>query len=196
MERSENYLLDLRKGQESGLRQFIQLYGRSLRFFAFTLVRRKEVAEEIVSDVFFKLWNGRENFPTPNNVKAFLYISTRNACYDYLKSPKNRIQYNPEILEELAYSQKDFLSQIIQIELVDLIHKEINNLPQQQASVVRMSYLEGLSTEEISEKLGISANAIFLARSRALAKLRNIFKNKQTAWYLSLLWLLFDYIVE
>lgn len=192
MIKSDFHLQALREGQESGLHHFMVIYGKPLRFFAYSLVRKKEVAEEVVSDVFCKLWNNRENFPSSQNVKAFLYIATRNACYDFLDSPKNKIQYDPEITDELAYPQKDFLSQIIEVELVELIYQEINNLPEQQATVFRMSYVEDLTTEEISDKLGISANAIFLARSRALAKLRVVFKDKKVLWYLLILLPLVD----
>src|SRR5690554_942738 len=154
MTESDFHLQALRDGQESGLHHFMVVFGKPLRFFAFSLVRKKEVAEEVVSDVFYKLWNNRENFPTLQNVKAFLYIATRNACYDFLDSPKNKIQYDPEISDEMACPQKDFLSQIIEVELVELIYQEINNLPDHQAIVFRMSYVEHLTTEEISDKLG------------------------------------------
>lgn len=187
MARSEIYLRDLHEGQESGLHHFIGIHGKSLRFFAYSLVRNKEVAEEIVSDVFFKLWNGREGFASAQKVKAFLYIATRNACYDYLDSPKNRVLYDTDVTDELEHPQKDLLVQIIQTELVELIYDEVNNLPEQQASVFRMSYLEGLTTDEISDALGITSNAIFLARSRALARLRIIFKDKQLVWCLAFL---------
>lgn len=182
MTKSDIQLQTLREGHESGLYHFMDSYGKQLRFFAYSLLRRKQVSEEIVSDVFFKLWTHRENFKTSQNVKAFLYIATRNACYDFLESPKNKIQNDPDITDELEYPQKDFLSQIIELELVDLIYQEINNLPEQQASVFRMSYFEGLTTEEISERLGMTPNAIFLARSRALAKLRMIFRDRPDAW--------------
>jgi len=62
---SDTYLRELHDGRESGLHHFIRLHGKPLRFFAFNLIRSKEAAEEIVSDVFFKLWSGRERFAIP-----------------------------------------------------------------------------------------------------------------------------------
>jgi len=181
---NETYLHELQNGHESGLHHFIQLYGKPLRFFAYNIIRNKEAAEEIVSDVFFKLWRARVNFATEQKIKAFLYIATRNACYDYLDSPKNRIHYDVDITDELPHAQPDLLVKIIEAELIELVYQEVNNLPDNQAAVFRMSYMDGMTTDEICDSLGMTANAVFLARSRALAKLRVVFKEKQLIWYL------------
>jgi len=185
---SEKYLHELHDGRESGLHHFIQLHSKPLRFFAYNIIRSKEAAEEIVSDVFFKLWSGRERFATAEKIKAFLYIATRNACYDYLDSPKNRIHYDVDIIDQLQHPQSDILAGIIETELVELVYQEINQLPEQQAAVFRMSYMEGMATDEICDALGITANAVFLARSRALAKLRTTFKGRQLICYLPFLY--------
>lgn len=187
---NETYLNELQEGHESGLHHFIRLYGKPLRFFAHNIVRNKEAAEEIVSDVFFKLWRGRVNFASVQKIKAFLYIATRNACYDYLDSPKNRVHDDIDMTDQLLHPQPDLLAKIIEAELVELIYHEINNLPDNQAKVFRMSYVEGMTTEEICDALGMTTNAVFLARSRALARLRVVFKKKQLIWYLVFLqWL-------
>lgn len=186
----ETYLRELHEGRESGLHHFIRLYSKPLRFFAYNIIRSKEAAEEIVSDVFFKLWSSRMNFASTQKIKAFLYIATRNACYDYLDSPKNRMHYDVDMVEQLEYPQPDLLVRIIEAELVELVYQEIINLPEKQATVFRMSYMAGMTTDEICDSLGMSANAVFLARSRATTKLRAIFKNKQLIWYLTFLqWL-------
>lgn len=184
---SNTHLHELHDGRESGLHHFIQLHSKSLRFFAYNIIRSKEAAEEIVSDVFFKLWSGRERFATAEKIKAFLYIATRNACYDYLDSPKNRIHCDIDIIDELQHPQHDLLAGIIESELVELVYQELINLPEQQAAVFRMSYMEGMTTDEICDAQSMTANAVFLARSRALAKLRIIFKGRQFILYLAFL---------
>lgn len=187
MVENEVYLLDLQAGRESGLRYFIRLHGKSLRFFAYTLIRRKEVAEEIVSDTFVKLWHRRERFVTAEKVKAFLFIATRNACYDHLDSPRSRSYDDVDMMGQLQHPQPDLLAKLIENELVELVYHEINNLPPQQSAVLRMSFIEGMTTQEIGNELGISSNAVFLARSRALARLRVVFQDKHLCWCLFLL---------
>ena len=187
---NETYLYELQEGRESGLHHFIRLHGKSLRFFAYNIIRNKEAAEEIVSDVFLKLWRTRINFSSVQKIKAFLYIATRNACYDYLDSPKNRVHDDIDMTDQLLHPQPDLLAKIIEVELVELVYQEIRHLPDNQAKVFHMSYMEGMTTEEICEATGMTANAVFLARSRALAKLRVIFKEKNLIWYLAFLqWL-------
>src|SRR5690606_16352483 len=101
----------------------------------------KEAAEEIVSDSFYKLWQGRENAKSVESIKAFLYISTRNACYDYSGKLKNRVHSEEDALETLVCQNSDILTQIIYTELIQLIAQEVDKLPQQQAAVFRMTYL-------------------------------------------------------
>lgn len=171
------HLEDFRLGQESGLRYFIGKFGHALRFFAYSIIRDKEAAEEIVSDSFYKLWKGREKVKSFDNIKAFLYISTRNACYDYTDTLKNRVYAEEDALETMICQDVDVLTQIIYAELVQLIVKEVNKLPQQQAAVFRMTCLEGLSTQEVSEKLGTTTSNVYFAKSKAISTLRRAFEH-------------------
>ena len=116
-----NNLEDFQLGQESGLRYFMAKFGHSLRFFAYSIIRNKATAEEIVSDSFYKLWQRREKVRSIDNIKAFLYISTRNACYDYTGMLKNRVHTEENVLETIVCPNADILTQIIYAELVQLI---------------------------------------------------------------------------
>jgi len=171
------YLDDFRLGHESGLRYFMGRFGHSLRFFAYSIIRDKEAAEEIVSDSFYKLWNGRDKVKSIGNMKAFLFISTRNACYDYAGTLKNRMHMGEDVLDTIICKDTDVLTQIIYTELVQLIAKAVNKLPEQQAAVFRMTYLEGLSTREVSEKLGTSTSNVYFAKSKAISTLRRKFEH-------------------
>lgn len=178
---------DFQAGEESVLAYFVSTYSKPLRFFAYNLLRNKQVAEEIVSDSFYKLWERRQNFVLETNVKAFLYISTRNACYDYLSSPKNKIPFLDErVAWEMPDIAADLEADIVLAETIHAISREIDGLPSQQAAIFRMTYLEGLNSEEISKRLGISANAVFVSRSKALARLRTLFKGKEDLLYVAL----------
>ncbi|WP_257670197.1 RNA polymerase sigma factor [Parapedobacter tibetensis] len=179
MKQAIQYLRQVQLGQESGLMYFMSKFGKSLRFFAYSIVQNKEVAEEIVSDSFYKLWKGRDRVKSVDSMKAFLYITTRNACYDYVGSPKNNLKTEEEeALADLVEPDADILTQMIHVELVDIVVQEVNNLPEQQATIFRMSYLEGLSTQEICERLGTTTNTVYFARSKALTTLKKVFEQK------------------
>jgi len=181
----------LKRGHQQGLQYFMQRHMRALTYFARNLVSDSAVAEEIVQDCFVKVWDTRERFESAENVKAFLYIATRNACINHLNASVTKHQANSEELSEgLQLSDSDVLTKMIHAETITRIHAELDRLPPQQAVVFRLSYFEGFTTDEICRTLGISTNAVFLARSRATQALRLIFKSEGLP-YLLLIFFIF-----
>lgn len=176
-------LKDFKLGRESGLKYLMLKFGNSLRFFTYSIIRNKEASEEIVSDLFYKLWERREHVESLEKIKAFLFVSARNACYDYINSPKNRIKQEWDLLDTIDNQEADTLHRIIYSELVELIVREVDKLPKQQAVVFRMSFLEGMTTEEICLKLGTSIGNVYFAKSKALSTLRRVFERKDLKLY-------------
>lgn len=181
----------LRIGDEAGLRHFMSHFGDSLRFFAFKITKNKELSEEIVSETFYKLWQRREKAESTEWVKSFVYLVTRNACYNYTGSLAHKtIVFGDEEMSDVADVNSDILTQIIYVELIEQIVGELKNMPEQQAAVFRLSYLEGMDTREICEALGTTASTVYFAKSKALSTLRMIFKEKDISLYIGLLLLI------
>lgn len=169
----DKHINDLKNGHESGLSYFIDKYEDSLSFFAFKIIRNREATEEIVSESFFRLWQNRSTVQNPDNIRSFLFLVTRNACLDFLGSAYEKYMSNPlELSPDLHEERTDILMQIIYNELLQLISSELDKLPKKQAKVFRMSFLEGMKTEEISEVLQTSTTSIYFSRSKALSALR------------------------
>lgn len=174
----------LQSGDESALRYFMYLYGEKLRFFSYKIMKNKEAAEEIVSESFYALWNVREKLESIIALRNFLYLVTKNSCYDYLKSSYTRKMYlGDDWLSQIEDNDNDFLSHLIYLELIEQIVKELDNLPLHQAEVFKLSYFEGLSTDEICQSLGTTASSIYCARSKAISTLRSVFKEKNISIY-------------
>ncbi len=182
------YLKMLHAGDETGLRYFMSVHGEHLRFFAYKITKNKEVSEEIVSESFCKLWQGREKSKSVEAVKSFLYLVTRNACYDHIGSSYHKtVDLGEELLWDAIEERKDILTHIIYTELIGQIVAELEKLPKQQAEVFRLSYLEGMDTHEICETLGTTASSVYFARSKAISTLRVVFKEKDFSIYFALL---------
>lgn len=179
----EQQLVDLRAGKETSLSFFMDQYAHSLRFFALKMIKDRLIAEEIISDAYVKLWDRKENFHCEETVKSFLYLVTKNACLDFIKSGRNKVQHEEEWLYDLENPDKDILTKMIYFELIELIVQEIEKLPKQQAQIFKMSYFDGKDTGEISEALGTSASNIYFARSRAISMLKQVFKQKDISFY-------------
>lgn len=179
-----------RDGDAAAFMRVFQQYNRPLLYFAQKITQNKEGAEELVSDCLVKLWQRRAHFESEEKIKAFLYISVKNACLNFIKSPHARLDFEPGPAEDLLSEPPDIVAKMMQAELLDAIYREIENLPEKQKAVFRMSHLEGMSTEEISSALNMTPSAVFTNRSRATETLKKVFRNKNLVLYLSFLhWL-------
>ncbi len=177
---SPQLMHDFRAGSELAFQQYMKRHLHALTFHAYRLCRNKEVAEEIVADTFSKLWQRKENFENELNIKAFIYLTTRNACFDYIGSVQKRMSSQAvELDESVILRETDPLTHLIHEELIQTLVKEINKLPQRQADVFRMHHFEGLTTDEICTKLSITPNAVFVAKKKATDTIRKIFSDRE-----------------
>lgn len=179
------YVENLCLGHELGLQYFIAQLGESLHFFAYKITKSKEVSEEIVSESFCKLWQRREKMTSYENIKSFLFLVTRNACYDHMGSAyQKRVSLSETDWTNIEGKDTDMLAQIIYMELITQIVEELKKMPKQHSEVFRLSYLEGMDTREICDVLGTTASNVYFARSKAISTLRLIFKEKDINTYI------------
>lgn len=180
----EDLLSDFQQGDREAFTRIVAMFNRPIRYFAWTMIKDREAAEEITNDGFFKLWQSRGKFDTLAAIKSFLYVVTRNACLNHVKSPRYRHQEGMMEVEQLLSSEPDVESRLIELELLDTIYREIEKLPRKQREVFRLTFLEGLNVEEISEKLGITTNAVYLNKSLAVKSLQHAFRGYDIMLYL------------
>lgn len=188
----KSYRMDeFRIGNDQALAFFFDLHYKSLCYFATRLVQSDSEAEDIVSDCFFKLWQHRENFKTEPNIKAFLYISCRNACLNYLKHLKRRNSAQQLYFNQLEEGEETILYQIIETEVLQILDAEIEALPEKCKKVFKLIYLEGKKTDEIAAALNLSVKTVRNHKARAIELLKTSFLKKGMSATLSLALLLF-----
>ena len=129
-------------------------------------------AEDIASETFVKLWKLRANFESMQNVLAFLRITTRNACLDYMKY-KKRQQVNKQ---EMFYllpddDQKAFAADEVKNEVLKHIHNAIESLPKKSRRVMQMS-VAGMKNGEIALELNVSVQTVMNQKTSALKVIR------------------------
>ncbi|MFC6099172.1 RNA polymerase sigma factor [Olivibacter domesticus] len=152
-------------------------YSRPLQHFAFSYMHNRVLAEEIVSDSMLKLWNNRQRIRTAQQIKAFLYIATRNACIDSLRSIRSLpATVLPEEANDLKGQDPDVYNRIVYVELLQQIEDAVEGLPLSQQAVFRKSFLEGKTTDEIASETGMTESSIFTQKSKALSTLRKLLK--------------------
>lgn len=133
-------------------------------------------AEDIVHDVFLKLWDKQVFLLPDDDLKRILFVSVRNACLDHLR----RLNREQEIIDRRAVQLKldelDFFESSDELfmrkDILDILMKKIQELPERSQEVFRLSYLEGLKAAEIAERLDISVRTVENLLYRSLLYLR------------------------
>lgn len=156
---------------------FNKFYG-ALCLFATRLTSDKFTAEEIVQDIFCKLWNKHSDFHSLNAIKAFLYISTRNASMNALKKQSRKMKHDQAFALFKEGSEEPFINEIIYIEALREISTEINALPDQCGKIIRMIFEDGLQPKEIADKLDIAISTVYNQKMRGLSILRKRLSDK------------------
>jgi len=133
----------------------------------------KEQAEDIVSEAFTKLWQRHEEFQTEEHIKAFLFVTTRNASLNYLR----HIQRKTASQSELSYLQRDkddqdVITDMIEGELLRRIYPLIETLPNKCKTIFKLIYFEDASTDEVAEKLHITPRNVLNQKRRAIQLLK------------------------
>ena len=165
-------------------------YYRPLYFFVKQLVNDSQEAEDIVAETYVKLWNMKANFETEQNIKAFLYITCRNTSLNCLNYRKRIATHHKNILhtldeEEYILHQESYSGLMKQIELA------IEKLPDKQQEVMKMILIEGLTDDEIAERLNKTPKTVRNQKNAAIHILRtNLEKKKMVITTLFLLALL------
>lgn len=137
---------------------------------AFSLLKNVEEAEDAVQEAFVKVWNTKMKIRDVKNPKAFLISITRNHCLDKLKSRKEiAFTLNDAIIENRDNSPE---IQTEQSQLVIMVRRLIELLPEQQKTVLHLRDVEGLSFEEIAKITGWELNYLRVNLSRGRKKIK------------------------
>jgi RNA polymerase sigma-70 factor (family 1) len=164
-------------GEHKALEAVFNEHYRALWHFANSLIHDRWEAEDIVVETFLKLWKLRANFDTEQNIKAFLFITVRNACFNYLKHVEVKRYSHKELLYLNGESTGTDLEHLVNTKMVEseilreIIH-EIKALPPKMKKIFEMVFMHNLSTDEISKELKLSHATIRVQKARAVKALR------------------------
>ncbi len=162
----------LSQSDETAFRQLYDEYWNRIYLLALTYLKSTELAQDIVQDVFVKVWDQRVSFGTVKHPGSFIYVMGRNAVINAFRKKLS----NDRIVEELSdYIPDNSLlpNQILDIKyLKQRLNSAINCLPPQQSLIIKLSRVEGLTHKEIADCLGIEKSTVKNHIIRALNTLR------------------------
>lgn len=147
-------------------------YYSALCVYSKLVVKRNDIAEDIVQELFYKIWNKGKDFSISTSLKAYLYKATYNNSIEYLRTQKNEIlykEYNLRSIQKSDNAQPDS-------DMISAIYKAIDDLPDKCGEVFKLRKFENLSHSEISKKLNISVKTVETHMHRANIALKEKMK--------------------
>jgi len=160
-------------GDEAAFTQLYLHYGKKLIQFAVSLIRSREIAEELVEDVFVKLWTNRERIREIDNLTVYLYVSVKNKALNALSSKAHELisapfDYLDTVIDEFA---PDPYNLMITVEMMTRMREAIESLPPRCKLIFKLVREDGLKYKEVAEILNISVNTIDVQMAIAVKKI-------------------------
>lgn len=148
-------------GDERAFRRLFQYYSPRLNQFAWSIVKMKEAAAEIVDDVFIRLWKQREKVSSISNIRVYLYVAVKNSSLNYLSSRANRQITEPFNHVDIALSHDMAPDQkMISAELQERIASAVESLPPRCKMIFKLVREDGLRYKDVAEILNLTVNTV------------------------------------
>lgn len=153
---------------------FTCLYHRYF-YYLFTLAMRyikdESEAEDVLQQVFIKLWQMRDSGVIKDNVRGYLFAMTRNSIMNYVRDKNRLLQRNYRLSQEISEEEQDIWVMADKNDLISEMKKAIDGLPPQQKRVANLR-CEGLSNQEIASRLHLSLNTVNSHYTKGLKALK------------------------
>jgi RNA polymerase sigma-70 factor (family 1) len=153
-------------------KELYELLYSGLHRFSYSIVRSKEAAEEIVSDVFIKIWQIRDRLPEIGNLRVYLYTITKNFSLNYIQrnyknSPVSMDDMDIELVIEIGTPEDLCIS----AEMIQKIRLAIRQLPPQCRIIFQLIKEDGMRYKEVAEVLNIS---VFTVRNQLAIAIKKL----------------------
>jgi RNA polymerase sigma-70 factor (ECF subfamily) len=176
----EDFLIrSLKAGSYKAFDQIYQMYAKRLYAYSLRFTKSREDSEEIVQDVFIKLWTDREKIRQEDTLCSLLFIMTRYYVIDAFRSGINKPVYEDYVNYINVMSVDDTHHQLEYREFVARLKKIMEKFPATQRKVIYLSKIQQFSNNEIAEKLSISEQTVKNQLSIGL----KLLKQELNEWY-------------
>lgn len=177
------------QGDPEALGYFFDLHYKALCFFTEGLIDDQAEAEDIVADCFLKIWKGNRKIETAQSIKAFLYVSCKNACIDYFRKLKVKTTAQEAAYRQLEKGEEIFFFEVVKADVMEILAAEIELLPEKHKEVFKLIYFDQMKTDEIALQLGLSVKTVRNYKALAIELIKNsiVRKGLKDALYIALL---------
>ncbi|SFG87951.1 RNA polymerase sigma-70 factor [Pedobacter insulae] len=183
-------LAKIAKGDQHAFCTIFDYYRKYVYSFGRKLTHSDELAEEIVQDIFLKIWFGRERLTSLESFGAYLNRLVRNHAFNLIRQEAQARRVNQDI--RLSVSDQDFDTENLldYRETVRVLNQALDKLPEQQKIVYTLCHTDGLKYEEAAERMNVSPATVHYHMKLALAAIREHFAKNSVAYPVLLVWML------
>ena len=162
----------VKTGIKDAFRELFERYAPRIYCFALKYFKNEQDAEEVVQDVFLKIWEKREMLDKSKNIRSFVFTVAVNTIYDSVRRKNIENSYKDFAKNNFDYQAESTWHEVIVNEMYARVEESVQTLPDQQRKVFILSKQKGLSNQEISQKLNISKRTVENQLYRALLYLK------------------------
>lgn len=161
------------EGDELAFTQLYLHFNKKLMQFAVSLVKSREIAEEVVEDVFVKLWANRSGVTSIENITVYLYVAVKNRSLNSLSQKAKELivapfDYLDTVVHEFAADPHELM---ITSEMMNSMHHAVETLPPRCKIIFKLIREDGLKYKEVAEILNLSINTIDAQMAIAVKKI-------------------------
>jgi len=162
----------IRQGDKQEFEKLFRSSYASLVRYAKTVLRDHDAAEEIVQELFFRLWQDRQTLTIESSLNGYLFRSVHNRSLHYIEHQKVVSRHAGEMIARAERVSEPVTEAIYYSELQARVARVLERLPERCRMIFRMSRFEGLKYNEIADKLAVSLKTVEADMGRALREFR------------------------
>ena len=186
---NEKGLIDqIKEGKKHAFQKLYETYAPRLYKFAMAYLKNESEAEELVQNVFIKIWEKREDLDHSKNLKSYIYKLSINTIYVFIRKRNIENAFIDYAKNNYKEDDNNTWHTVILNEMQANLSKLVAKLPEQQRKIYHLSKEKGMTNDEIARELDLSKRTVENHLYRALTYLKENFKND------SFIALLFFYI--
>lgn len=159
MKTEAELILNVKAGMTDAFDTLFGMYSHKIYYFAFSILKSKEDAEDVVQHTFFKVWEKRESLDNNLVFKSFLFTIAYNISIDLLRARLKDKGYKDSI-SIIASSNYNLEERIEYGDLLDRINQIVKDLPPRKREIYQLSRVHNLTYSEIAERLNISVKTV------------------------------------
>ncbi|PKP50476.1 MAG: hypothetical protein CVT94_01520 [Bacteroidetes bacterium HGW-Bacteroidetes-11] len=157
----------LKRGDKKAFEEIFRKYREKVYYFAIRYYNSPEDAENVVQDVFIKIWDERAGLKEELSLNNYIYTITKNHLFNIQRKKINEKAYREYITGHLTQST-NLENELIYADLKEKIDKVIDELPAQRRKVFQLGNIEGFSNKEVAALLSLSVRTIEVHKSLAI----------------------------